>query len=512
MGSTTVQAPAPRDIAQEATDTLETQIRLAPDQLAAYQRTAPEYARTDINILGQSLFGNNWTGNLTDINRRLTDEAAAQTTAANTAQRAADLADVQRFSPEVSATQRAANPELFGNLARLDSAAAAGVQPGAAGSAFLSSAMRGSGVTYQPEGYQAQSYRPERVSDQMSAVDGPTAIESELQRQAVAELGLGDQLSADEARQVRVQSRAAADARGRGFSNAALADEVLNTASARDARSAARRNFALTTNSAVRAGQEANRAYGLARDQFRSGVNQFNSTMGLNAAQLNQADRQFGANLSQNDRQFAAQFGASRADADRGALAQAAGYEQGLGDTAYQRQLGATQARLSTYSDPYMGVLGRTSANVGTNANLFSNAAGTAGTSASSTRSMFDPFNAYAADLYNTNYNAEAAANIATANNRASLIGAGIGTLGMLGGGALAGGYFCWVARAVYGENSPKWTHFRRWLLTRAPQSLLARYTARGAATAARVRREPALRAELRQLMDAVLDLNPQLA
>jgi len=47
---------------------------------------------------------------------------------------------------------------------------------------------------------------------------------------------------------------------------------------------------------------------------------------------------------------------------------------------------------------------------------------------------IFEPWNSYAADVYNTNYNAEAAAEIAGANNRAGIMG------GLIGGGG-GGGY-----------------------------------------------------------------------
>lgn len=397
--STHVDAPAPRNIGQEATDTLQTQINLAPQELASYQQTAPEYAATDISILGRSLFGDGFEGNLSDINRRLTDEAAAQSRTANTAQRAADIADVQAMGPDVLAAQRAANPELFGNLSALDRSASGDISAGTYESLFGNAAGRAS-ATFNPSG----------VSNSMTTPDGPNAIETALQQQALSELGLGDQLSADEQRQVRVQSRSAADARGRGFSNAALADEVLNSANARQSRLAGRRDFASGVNTQLRSGQAADRGYALARDQFRTGVDQFNAGMGLSAAQFN----------------------AGRTDADRAALATAAGMETGRRQEGFGRQLSATQARLATYSDPFAGVLGRSSSNVGNNGQLFGNTGAVQGGMQQS-RTMFDPFNPYAQDLYNTNYNAQAAAGISSANNNASMYGAGIGGGAMIG-------------------------------------------------------------------------------
>lgn len=562
MGSTTVQAAPPRNIAQETSDTLATQIALAPQQLAAYQQTAPGYAQTDINVLGRSLFGNDWSGNLSDINRRLTDEAALQSQTANSAQRAADLADVQKYGSTVQGIQRGANQELFGNLSALDAAATAPTTPGAAESAFSASALKSS-PGFSPTGYQVgasetafgnaanttsptlqmQSYTPGQVSNAVSTPDNPSAIESALQQQALDGLALGNGLSADEARQVRVQSRAAADARGRGFSNAALADEVLNTAQARQSRLDSRRAFALDANNALRAGQSADRSYGLAKDQFRSGIDQFNAGLGLDAARLNSgntlAAAQFNAGRTDADRaalaqaaQFeatrrgelfgrelaGAQFDAGQTAAARAALSQAAQMEAARRGETFGRQLSATQARLATFTDPFMGVLGRSSSNAGSNQNLFGNAAGTAGAAASQTRSMFDPFNSYAADLYNTNYNGATAANIANANNRSGLLGGVLGGLGQLGGAALgAGGWgglfgMCWVARAVYGPRDPRWLRFRAWMVSKAPLTLLARYIVRGPRAAERVRRDPAYRRELRRLLDGVLELNPQLA
>lgn len=50
---------------------------------------------------------------------------------------------------------------------------------------------------------------------------------------------------------------------------------------------------------------------------------------------------------------------------------------------------------------------------------------------------MFDPMNPYAADLYNTNYNAEAAAQISSANNRAGLFAGILGLGSGLGAAAI---------------------------------------------------------------------------
>ena len=53
--STTVEAPPPRNYAQESKDTLQTQIDLADDLLAAEQRTRPEYADLERRMMLEQL-------------------------------------------------------------------------------------------------------------------------------------------------------------------------------------------------------------------------------------------------------------------------------------------------------------------------------------------------------------------------------------------------------------------------------------------------------------------------
>ena len=53
---------------------------------------------------------------------------------------------------------------------------------------------------------------------------------------------------------------------------------------------------------------------------------------------------------------------------------------------------------------------------------------------------MFSPESQYAADIYNQNYQGQLAARTATAKNRASMIGAGIGAFGKMTGSSVAAG------------------------------------------------------------------------
>lgn len=82
-------------------------------------------------------------------------------------------------------------------------------------------------------------------------------------------------------------------------------------------------------------------------------------------------------------------------------------------------------------------------------------------------RTNVNPLNPYAADVYNTNFNAKWADVIGTRNYNAATQAALIGAIGSIVGGAggAAGGLACWVAREVFGWENPKWITFRCWLL-----------------------------------------------
>jgi hypothetical protein len=87
----------------------------------------------------------------------------------------------------------------------------------------------------------------------------------------------------------------------------------------------------------------------------------------------------------------------------------------------------------ATGGDPLMAILGRPSQTLGMGQNIVGQGAGVM------SGAQFNPESGYAADVFNTNYNAEAAANVSEANNLYGLLGAGIGA----GGGILGG----WLGR-----------------------------------------------------------------
>lgn len=175
-------------------------------------------------------------------------------------------------------------------------------------------------------------------------------------------------------------------------------------------------------------------------------------------------------------------------------------YNQGLGaDRAYAAQLVGLQQ--ATMSDPYAAILGRssTAGNVAQNTtnqgmNL-SNMAGPA---------LFNPESSYANNIYGGNQQATNAANIATAQSNAAVLGGAMQGLGSLAGGQLGAAiYKCWVAREVYGANNPKWKRFRTWLLTRAPKWFHDFYCKYGAQFAEFISDKPRTKSLIRRWMDS---------
>ena len=60
----------------------------------------------------------------------------------------------------------------------------------------------------------------------------------------------------------------------------------------------------------------------------------------------------------------------------------------------------------------------------------------------------------------------------------------------------------CWVAREVYGADSPKWLAFRYWLLEFAPLELKDAYIAGGEELARVIAEHPEMKAGIRAFMD----------
>ena len=101
-----VEAPAPRNYAQETADTLRAQIELAPQKYAAEAQFAPKYQALQLGLLQQA----------TPELLKLYKEQIAPTmgeveAAARSRSRAGDIADIQALGPQARAAIKAAAPE-----------------------------------------------------------------------------------------------------------------------------------------------------------------------------------------------------------------------------------------------------------------------------------------------------------------------------------------------------------------------------------------------------------------
>ena len=64
---------------------------------------------------------------------------------------------------------------------------------------------------------------------------------------------------------------------------------------------------------------------------------------------------------------------------------------------------------------------------------------------------------------------------------------------------------FCWAAREAYGEDNPKWLRFREWIIGKAPASVREAYRLNAPRLAERMKDSPALKMQVRAIMDDIL-------
>jgi hypothetical protein len=110
----------------------------------------------------------------------------------------------------------------------------------------------------------------------------------------------------------------------------------------------------------------------------------------------------------------------------------------------------------------------------------------------------------YQARTYGAYTSAQATTN--AANSLPNYLSAGASLLSggaSLGKMAAPGGFFCWVAREVYGAENPKWLQFREWMLTKASDNLRNFYIEYGERIAESIRNKPKIKSIIRKWMDS---------
>ena len=466
-------------IAEQADQTLQAQLAAAPQQYAAYQQYAPQYAQTDVNTLGQSLFGSSWTGgSLTDMNQLLTQQASLQSQQANTAQRTANIADVSNLGGQVYDLRQQYNPGLYSGLAQQQASAFSPYQQSAQQGQMNQMAQQGFG-TFDPSSlYANTSYTNQATQapnsylsvgtsssnpvlnslarqSQGTGVDANLAQQQVLAQQAMAN---GGQLSPDALRAVQQSSIGNFAARGLDATNASVVDQAMQTQQAQYNRLVQNLGIGQSVESQAQSqqslqnqlglgtsgqmlnygqlglqGQVANQnAYqnlgqlGLQSQQYNQAANLQAQGLGLQAQTANQ-------NLGLSS--YAANTAAQQAQLQ--ALQQAANLQFQQQQFQAQQQQNSISNQMGTYFDPFQGVLGQSSGNVGMNQNLMANAGNTTSGTNAMTANMFNPFSSYGQDYYNTGYNAQAGANIATSNSNAGVTAGALGAAGTIGGALL---------------------------------------------------------------------------
>jgi hypothetical protein len=437
-----------RNLEGEGQNTLAAQIGLAGPAYDAYAKYSGQYAQTDLNNLRNSLYGsvdagqflqahpefkqgydnaratgqdpqawlntavNNSTyidqaavprgGGLLSINDAVTQQANQQTVRGNTALRTGNVADAANLGPEALAAFQSLNPQLYSSLNRASAAAGTGVQVNQYEAQLAQQFAQGN----QPQANPFLSWARDTTNNQ-----GGTALSGDLTTMARQQLALGSGLSDEQKRNAEQAAREAYAARGLVYSPGAVGAEILNKDAYGQQLLGQRQNFATGVNTQLLSGQSLGNQMGL-------GLLSAGNTEANRAMQSQQQNQSLGLGLAGMDY--------SRQQQNIGNLFTDVG------------------AQSSNAFNPFSTITSAGTSNQGSNPGLFSSGAGVSSgaTGNQNVQSMFNPFNSYSSDLYNTNYNAIEAAKIAAANNSAAKTGSIIGGVGQIAGAAASAKIF----------------------------------------------------------------------
>lgn len=360
----------------------------------------------------------------------------------NTQNRTSNLADVANLSEQYQGIIQGANQPYYDQLSQFTQASNAPVQQSAAQQAALAQAQQGFG-SFDPSGLYANT---NFTSQQVNAASGNPLLDAlnqraltqsgpgELQSQqnAIAKQLLldGGNLSQSDLRNVQQASRGGFAARGLGGTNASVVDEVLQTDAAQRARLLQNIGIAQGVQNQGMNEQNLQQQFGLGVGAQNFGYDQ----LGLQGQQANQAANLQAQQLGLQGQIANQGFGLNSFNANLASQTAQQGALQGLAGLSEQQrqaQLAAMQAATNAQAqgriDPYAAILGGTNDQLGALLGLY-------GQGQNQQSNLLSSLLGYGQDLSNTNYNANAAANIAGYNqqaaNNSSLIGAGTNLLG----------------------------------------------------------------------------------
>lgn len=182
----------------------------------------------------------------------------------------------------------------------------------------------------------------------------------------------------------------------------------------------------------------------------------------------------------------------------------------------------AVNAQQQGQFDPFNAILGSSygqqTNNAGSNSNLYgqSSAFSSGAQGDQYAQGISNPFQPYAQDVYNSNFNGANARNISASNNAAAVAGANTAQSSALANSFLRlfGQYMsgsCWVARSVFGVDDPRWMQFRYWMLNIGPTWFRKLYLKHGEKFALWLDRNPWLKPKIKELMEArIKTLSPK--
>ena len=371
MGSTTVQAAPARDYAQETAQTLQNQINLAPQLYQSEAQYQPLYNQLQLQNTQQSLLGvPGGQMGLLDIYGQALPQYGQISAAANTQQRAADIADVQNLGLQASQAFMTANPELAASLqqaqgfagpqqnqySNLLSQQLAQQQPREniyaqqVGAAQMGGPQQvGAAQIGGPQQVYTQNIRAGNIGQgalgsslyNQALNAGPSRISSALESAVMNQMSPDGSLTPAEMRQAEQQVRASYAARGMAMSPQAISAEVQNRLVNQRQRQVENLGMAQNVNAQLQQEQAANRNFAgniYGQDIGLQGQNVANR---MQAQQLNQ---QYGLQA-----QLANQSaGMTAAQANQQALMQAQLANQQAGLTVGQaNQQALMQAQLA---------------------------------------------------------------------------------------------------------------------------------------------------------------------
>jgi hypothetical protein len=429
-----------------------------------------------INSNGGALLREFQSGGIPDISADL-----------NTRTRTANLQDVQNLGGQYTDLTRGANQDYYNALNSYTTATQQPVAQSAPQSQAAQLAGQGFG-TFDPSGLQAntnfssQTITPGSVAapntmlgvntsqgsplldrlNQQALTQGPSGLQTQQNALATRLMNEGGNLSASDLRNVQQSSRAGFAARGLDATNASVVDETMSTDAARRARLIQNLGIAQSVQNQGmnELGQQQQFGLGVSGQNF--GYEQLglqgqvanqnayqnlnalnlqaqlaNQNAGLAAQQSNQSANLQAQNMGLQGQLANQNFGLNSFTSNlnsQTAQQQALNHSAALLEEQRQAQLNsqgqAVQLQRQGYLDPFAAIIGSA------DQNLLNQLLGTNNANQATQSNLYAGLLGYGGDLNNTNYNANAAANIAGYNGQQAMYGSLLHA-----GGNLAGAY-----------------------------------------------------------------------